>query len=160
MPDTPSFLAERLLTEGNKSAQFFRDLPGEAWNTVIYTEGAAWKATQVLAHFTATEISLYRLLKNILEGGRGAPEDFDINSYNERKVAQLTSHDVEDLISQFLQQRTETSALVSQLTQQDLERQGRHPFLGQAPLAEIIKIIYRHNQIHQREIRKALDERV
>jgi hypothetical protein len=35
-----------------------------------------------------------------------------------------------------------------------LLHQGRHPFLGRAPLSEIIKIIYRHNQIHLREIRQ------
>jgi len=160
MPDTPSFLAERLLTEGNKSVQFFRDLPGEAWDRTIYTEGTTWKTIQVLAHFVATELSLYRLLENILGGGSGAPEDFDINAYNERKVTQLVNQDADTLLAKFLQQRAATAALVSRLTQADLERQGRHPFLGRTPLAEIIKIIYRHNQIHQREMRKVLGENV
>ncbi len=160
MPDTPTFLAERLLTEGNKSVQFFRDLPAAAWDLTIYTEGTTWKPIQVLAHFAATEHSLYRLLENILAGGAGAPEDLDINAYNERKVAQLAEQDADSLLAKFLQYRAASVALVNRLTPTDLERQGRHPFLGRASLAEIIKIIYRHNQIHQREMRKALGEQV
>jgi hypothetical protein len=36
----------------------------------------------------------------------------------------------------------------------DLERIGRHPFLGVAPLVEMIKLVYRHNGIHIRDARK------
>jgi hypothetical protein len=158
MPDNPTFLAERLLAEGYKSVQFFRDLPAQSWDKVIYMEGTAWKAIQMLAHFTASELSLFKLLENILGGGSGSPEDFDINLFNERKVAQLAHMDADTLLVEFINQREKTSHLVNQMTMADLERQGRHPYLGVSSLAEIIKIIYRHNQIHQREMRKALGE--
>ena len=156
MPETAEFLAERLVSEGKKTIQFLQELPEQAWAQTIYTDGAAWTVTQILAHFTTTESSLYRLLENIIGGGSGSPEDFNINAYNERKAAQLDGTPISILLEQFLQQRQQTAAYVNRLSAHDLERQGRHPFLGIAPVREIVKIIYRHNQIHQREIRRAL----
>jgi len=47
--------------------------------------------------------------------------------------------------------------MVSQFDDPDLEKSGRHPWLGMAQVEEIIKLMYRHNQIHQREIREALE---
>jgi hypothetical protein len=37
----------------------------------------------------------------------------------------------------------------------DLAKLGRHPFLGITSLEDIIKMVYRHNQIHMREIRRS-----
>jgi hypothetical protein len=156
MPESPTFLADRLLAEGQKSILFFKELKADDWHKTIYTDGAYWTPKQVLAHFLATEISLYMLLQNILSGGEGSPTDFDTNLYNQRKVARLENETVEKMINLFLENRSRTASLVRQLSEHELEIQGRHPFLGVAPLTEIIKIIYRHNQIHQREIRTIL----
>jgi hypothetical protein len=38
----------------------------------------------------------------------------------------------------------------------DLAKQGRHPFLGTASLSDMIKLMYMHNQIHIRDIRRML----
>lgn len=156
MPDTPAFLAERLRAEGEKSVQFFQSLSKEALEKIIYTDGAAWNARHVLIHFVTAEISLCKLIENIIAGGSGSPEDFDIDGYNRRKVESYAKTSLEDLIADFRVYRERTASLVSQLAEADLARQGRHPFLGMAALSEIIKIIYRHNQIHQREIRQAI----
>jgi hypothetical protein len=58
------------------------------------------------------------------------------------------------LLEQFIAVRAEMTAWVAALTEADLEKQGRHPYLGQATLAEMIKMVYRHNQIHYRDLRK------
>jgi DinB superfamily len=156
MPDTPEFLAERLLQEGQKTQDFFRVLELAQWDIVIYTEGMQWTVRQVLAHFVATEGAIQKLMKNILEGGPGSPSDFNIDAYNERKVAALREATPQELIGQFSHLRQKSAALVSGMTQEDLNRRGRHPFLGVTDLSEIIKLLYRHNQIHQRDVRKLL----
>ena len=158
MPDTPAFLAERLLYEGEKSIAFFQSLAPEQLDQTIYTEGSQWTARQVLTHFVFSEHSLCRLVKNIAAGGSGSPENFDIDGYNERKVKDFEKTALPELLEQFRQNRKNTAMVVANLQVEDLQRQGRHPFLGIAPLAEIIKIIYRHNQIHQREIRQELSK--
>ena len=156
MTDTPQFLSERLISEGEKSIAFFKEIRLDQYSQVIYTEGSHWTVHQVIAHFVTSEHSLCRLVENIACGGPGTPEDFNIDSYNERKVLELASMSVDEMLERFRLNRQMTAALVAGLQLSDLEKQGRHPFLGVAPLTEIIKIIYRHNQIHQREVRKAL----
>ncbi len=152
--DTPDHLAKRLIEDGEKTLAYFRDLPREYCDQTIYTDGSCWTLRQVLAHLVAAEKSLTRLVSNILGGGKGTPEDFELNVYNERKVAELRDISMDELAEHFAGLRRETAALVTGLQPADLALTGRHPFLGVAPLAEIIKIIYRHNQIHQRDVRK------
>ncbi len=158
MPDTPAFLAERLRVEGQKSAAFFRQLSPGDWSKTIYTDGETWTLHEVLAHFVTAELSLCRLVQNIAGGGSGSSEDFDLNAYNSRKVAGLKEAGVEEMIAQYLENRSKTAEVVAGLSEQDLQKRGRHPYLGVTDLTEIIKIIYRHNQIHQREIRAAVSE--
>ena len=157
MTETPTFLAERLRTEGEKSAEFFRKLSPDDWKKTIYTDGETWTLHEVLAHFVTSELSLCRLVENIASGGPGSSEDFNLDAYNARKVASLKEAQTEDLVTQFLSNRQKTAEVVAHLAAEDLERKGRHPFLGVAPLTEIIKIIYRHNQIHLREVRTVLN---
>jgi len=156
MTDTPQFLQERLLSEAEKTLDFFRQLPEESWQRVLYTEGAHWTVRQVLAHFAAAEESIHRLIQNILAGGGGTPEDFNLDVYNERKVAALNEATTADLMQQFSANRQKNASLVAGMSQEDLAKTGRHPFLGIASLADIIKLLYRHNQIHLRDIRKVL----
>lgn len=156
MAETGPYLAERLRVEGEKSVRFFEELAPEDWGRTIYTEGSRWSVRDILAHFVAAEYAFTLLIDNILQGGSGSPEDLDLNEYNERRVAKLNADSVPELLAKFSQYRNANAQRVESLSAADLERRGRHPFLGVAPLVDTIKLIYRHNQIHQREIRQAL----
>jgi hypothetical protein len=61
-----------------------------------------------------------------------------------------------ELLSQYTIQRKKICQLVSSMSADDLQRTGRHPFLGVTQVEEMVKLIYRHNQIHLRDIRKIL----
>ena len=156
MPDTPSHLSERMLSEGYKTLEFFRHLTPEQWGVTIYTEGSEWVVRDVLAHFVSAESGMTRLVESILAGGAGTPDDFDLNAYNERKVAGLKGVSAEDLLVQFAALREKSAALVRGLSSEDLAKTGRHPWLGVAALTDILKMMYRHNQIHQRDIRRSI----
>lgn len=156
MTASPEFLIDRLRDEGEKSIDFFLEISPEKWETRIYTDGSQWTVRQILAHFALAESSLCRLVENIVNGGSGTPEDFDLNAYNERKVSSSSSLTDSELVDLFRENRRNTISLVSKLSITDLKKKGRHPFLGHASLVDIIKLIYRHNQIHIREIRQAL----
>ena len=39
---------------------------------------------------------------------------------------------------------------------EELEIKGRHPFLRETVLREMIKMLYLHNQIHYRDFKKVL----
>lgn len=158
MPETPAFLAERLKTEGDKTAAFFASLTPDQWKAEVYTEGETWTIRNILAHFVTSEKAFVSLFANICDGGAGVSEDFDIDRYNasqQKKTRELTPA---ELLDQFKIIRAEMIAFVSALDETDLFKQGRHPFLGQTTLAEMIKMIYRHNQIHYRDLRKIIEE--
>lgn len=156
MTEIPQRLGERLAMEGERTLDFFRSLTADEWNAGIYSSGPVWNVSQVLAHFVSAEKAFLLLIEDILNGGQGAPQDFNIDEFNERQVQEFGSFNPQDLLEQFRGLRRRSVELVSGITPQDLQRVGRHPFLGAAPLEDIIKLLYRHNQIHQRDIRKTL----
>jgi hypothetical protein len=156
MPDTPSSLAGRLMDEGLKTKGFFNNLTTEQWEIKVYSDGTQWNIHQILTHFVSSEVSFTELIKNVMQGGQGAPESFDIDVYNEKKVYQMRELSSTDLMERYMVARKLNVELVSGMSPDDLLKKGRHPFLGVASLADMIKLIYRHNQIHQRDIRKLL----
>ena len=154
MSDTPAFLAERLRIEGDRTIAYFSELKPEQWLETVYTEGETWTIRSVLAHYVTAEKGFITIFSRIREGGPGVPDDFDIDRFNasqQRKTRELATS---ELLENFKAVRAQMVELVASLTDEDLKREGRHPFLGQTTLNEMIKMVYRHNQIHSRDMRK------
>ena len=112
MSESPDRLAARMQTEGEKTVAFFRELAPDEWRLMVYEGGMCWSVRQILAHFVSTEKGFYDLIENILEGGKGSPDDFDIDRYNERHVVELELIEQQELIEQFLERRQKNIALV------------------------------------------------
>lgn len=157
MSDIPVFLAERLKAEGEKFYAIFEDLTEAQWQIEVYAEGTTWTIRNVLAHFVTSERGFLKLFTNILEGGVGAADDFSIDGYNARQQENTKDLTPDMLLEQFRSVRAKMVAWVSDLTEEDLSIEGRHPGLGLVPLADMIKMVYRHNQIHFRDIRRVLN---
>ena len=149
-------IANNLHEAGEKSVAFFAAISAEKWEQKIYTEGSNWNLRQVLAHFVATESGFSQLIAHTILGDAQLPDDFDLNVYNEKKVDQLHDFTPEMLLERFIELRAETVKMVQSMPDSDLEKEGHHPFFGMAPVGSMLKLIYRHNQIHQRDIRKLL----
>jgi hypothetical protein len=147
----------KLVNEGEKTLIFFKSLSDDQLERTVYSEGATWNVREVLAHFVSAEMAFFELLSDVLAGGMGAPEGFDIDAFNQKMVSTLQDTPVSDLLDQFRKLRQQTASAVSQINHETLERTGRHPFLGIAPLVDIIKLIYRHNQIHLRDVRRIVE---
>ena len=149
-------LVQKLKSEGEKYAAIFADLTDEQWQKEVYTEGSVWTIRSILAHLVTAERGFTKLFPSIRDGGPGAGEDFDIDRYNasqQEKTRELTP---QELLEQFKSVRAEMADWVSSLDEADLDKTGRHPFLGQTTLREMIKLVYLHNQLHYRDVRKAL----
>jgi len=158
MTETPAFLADRLKSEGDKTIVFFNSLKDENWEITVYTEGSEWTIRNVLAQFVSADQGFIRLFKDILAGGKGAADDFDIDRYNAKQQELIKDASRQELVKFFQAGRFEMISLVGSLSIEDLQREGRHPFLGLTTLAEMIKMVYRHNQIHHRDLRKLIDD--
>ncbi len=151
-------LVQRISSETDKLLAFFHDLAPDQWAQTVYSGDKPWTIQQILAHLASAEIEFTRQLDDFLAGGLGAPEGFDIDAFNAREVAALGEVQPIELMRRFEQARRSNIEKVSRVGESDLARQGRHPYLGIAPLSEIVKMIYRHNQIHLRDIRRVLNQ--
>ncbi|MEW6567902.1 MAG: DinB family protein [Chloroflexota bacterium] len=159
MDETLALILRRLTTEGEKTAAFFEALGPDDWDQQVYTTGSRWRARHILAHFVSAERAYGRTLCQVLAGESGLPRDFDLDAFNEAEVASLIALDTPSLLAAFRQARAETVDLVSSLDSDDLAQRGYHPWFGDSALEDMLKLIYRHNAIHQRDVRRALDTR-
>lgn len=153
-------LAEKLKTEGDRFIAFFSSVSEDQWQCEVYTEGTTWTIRNVLSHFVTSERGLVRLFEQIRQGGPGAADDFSIDRYNARQQEKTQNLTPAELLEQYKSVRADSIAWVSGLKDGELEIQGRHPWLQQTTLREMIKMLYLHNQLHYRDIRKALSSQV
>ncbi len=158
MREEVQLLAQKLAQEGEKVTAFFRSLADEAWSKPVYIKPQTWTVRDVLAHLVTAEKGLLELFESILQGSAGVAEDFSIDDYNAIQLEKTSSFTPTELLESYRQTRTETVRWTLQRTPAELERQGRHPFLGKTTLREMLKMIYLHNQLHLRDVRKALQE--
>ena len=135
---------------------FFKNLNSEQLGMMIYPEEPGWTAQQILAHFITIEQSMQWLFKDILAGGPGSPEDFDVDRFNLTQPKKLDGLSLEELIAKFRSVRRGTIELVGGMKDKDLDREGRHAFHGHGKLERFIVWAYEHTRLHLDDIRKKL----
>jgi uncharacterized damage-inducible protein DinB len=149
-------LAEKLKIEGERMAAFFSELTDEQWLDEVYTEGETWTIRNVLSHFVTSERGLIRLFERIRTTGEGASEDFSIDRYNAAQQEKTKDLASAELLEQYKQVRAEAVKWVTGLKDEELDIKGRHPFLGETVIREMVKMLYLHNQLHYRDVKRAL----
>ena len=106
--------------------------------------------------FVTSERGLVKLFEQIRQGGGGVTDEFSIDRFNASQQEKTKELPFAELLEKYKSTRTETITWVSGLKEADLELTGRHPFLGETTLREMIKMLYLHNQIHYRDLKKVL----
>jgi hypothetical protein len=148
-------IRQRLNDEGNKTVEYFKSLSPEEWECQIYQVGSEWRVREVLAHFISAERAYQKYLREVLEGGQGAPENMDIDEFNESEVPGIEGSPAE-LIEKFKQVRIDTIYLTESLGDEDLDRVANHPWFEAKDVRWYLKLLYRHNTMHRMDIRKAI----
>jgi hypothetical protein len=156
MPDSPQALADRLREEGSRVIDFFNALTQEQWGHCVYQQESVWNFHDLLAHFVSSEIGRKKLIVNVAGGGKGAPPDFEIDRFNQREVEGLSNESNSYLLQLFSEERSNLATFVSTLEMEDLVKIGNDPFLRTALLLDMVKLTYRHLQIHLRDARRCL----
>ncbi len=149
-------LAEKLKTEGERMVAFFSELKEDQWTNEVYTEGTTWSICNVLSHFVTSERGLVKLFERIRTTGEGVADDFSIDRYNASQQDKTKDLPPADLLEQYKQVRADSVQWVSGLKEEELEIKGRHPFLGETVIREMVKMLYLHNQLHYRDVKRAL----
>ena len=143
---------------GEEIEAFFSNLPAAALAHPVYTEEVQWTVQRVLAHLITIEGSMQKLFKNILDGGPGAPEDFNVGRFNRTQPQKLDHLSLEALLEGFHRVRAATIEMVADMTEADLDREGRHPFHGHGKLERFVRWAYEHARLHENDVRRALDD--
>lgn len=138
---------------------FFESLSPDALGTQVYQDGAQWTVQQVLAHFITIERSMQWLFKDILAGGPGSPEGFDVERFNRTQPKKLDGKTIDELIALFQSVRNDTISIVRSMSDADFDREGRHAFHGHGKLERFIYWAYEHVALHLEDLRKRLKKR-
>lgn len=156
MVDRKDDIINELEKAGAETVAFYHSLTPDELDILVYTEEVQWTVRQVLAHFITIEQSMQWLFRDILKGGPGSPENFDLNRFNRTQPAKLDGLSLEELLHRFKAVRRETIAIVEKMSEADFDRTGRHAFHGHGKLARFIRWAYEHQRLHTEDIYKAL----
>jgi hypothetical protein len=153
---SPQELSDSLRTNGEKNVEFIRQIPESVLDLRIYQDGAGWSVRDLLVHLVDAEKYLRILIERIAKGGEGVSEDFDLDDYNGNAVRIAKEREFVWLADEFELLRNQTVEMVAQLTPQNLQEKGRHPFLGMTQVSEMLKLMGLHVQLHLRDIRRLI----
>ncbi len=156
MADRKQAIIAELETAAEEVVSLYTTLSPDALERPVYTESIRWNVRQVLAHLVTIEKSMHWLFRNLLAGGPGAPEDFDIDRFNRSQPAKLDHLALDGLIDRFRDVRTETVDIVASMQDEDFDREGRHPFHGHGRLERFIRWAYEHQRLHADDVRRAV----
>ncbi|MEW6567966.1 MAG: DinB family protein [Chloroflexota bacterium] len=153
-------LTARLEKGRRKTHEILSALGAEAWDGCLYppvrTPGRcgppAWTVRDLLAHFVSAEEALRLICQDTAVGGQGAPEGFDFDAFNAYEQDRFRQRTPPQLLEDVWQARQETLDWLGTLSEDDLDRVGRHPVLGQVSLETMITAIYAHQLLHMREL--------
>ena len=137
---------------------FYRSLSPDELRVQVYEDGAQWTVQQVLAHFITIERSMQWLFKNILAGGPGSTEDFDVERFNRTQPKKYDGKTIDELIAEFKSVRNETIAIVRSMSDDDLDREGLHAFHGHGKLERFVTWVYEHVALHMEDLHQRLQK--
>jgi DinB superfamily len=134
-----------------KTLERFNALAAETWQAAVYEGPPRWTARDLAAHFYSAEVHLLLMARNVADGGEGAPDGFDYNEFNAQEQERLAGMTCGEVLARLAQARRETIAFASALSEEQLDRVGRHPALGMVSLEIMLTAIYGHQLMHMRD---------
>jgi hypothetical protein len=159
MKDRGTVIIAELEKNLDDCALFFKSLSPDELSLQVYQNGAQWTTQQVLAHFITIERSMQWLFKNILDGGPGSPEGFDVERFNRTQPRKWDGKTFNELIAQFKSVRDDTISIVRSMSDADFDREGRHAFHGHGKLERFIRWAYEHVDLHLEDLHKRLQKK-
>jgi hypothetical protein len=135
---------------------FFKGLDSGQLGIMVYPDDPGWTVQQILAHLITIEGPMQWLFKDLLAGGPGSPQDFDLDRFNRTQPRKLDGLSLDELCDKFRSVRRDTIALVEGMEDKDLDREGRHAFHGHGKLERFIVWAYEHARLHLDDVRNIL----
>jgi len=146
-------LIAKLEKGGLKTREIFAMLSPEQCAHVIYEDPCVWCIRDLMAHFLSSEEALLKLVQDVAAGGAGASPDFDYDAFNAKEQERLRGQSPQQLLEALGKARQATLDWVRTLDDEQLDRVGRHPALGEVTLETMIIAVYGHQLMHMQDVR-------
>ena len=139
------------------SLVIFSRLTPEQWEMPVPSdEGALWKARDVLAHVAVSEGGQLTVIKRVLAGEGGVPEDFELNRYNRRSVQKQAERSVPELLAGIARDHAQVLETLAAVSDADLDKTGRHARGDTLSVEQFFQRISEHRRQHAEEIAHSL----
>jgi uncharacterized protein (TIGR03083 family) len=149
-------IIEKLQKGRSRTLHILGALSPEQWAVTVYPGPPRWDARALLVHLLSAEEYFLAICREVAVGGQGVPVGFDYDTYNAREQERLQGWSPQALLLALDEARRATLAWVRDLDDDDLDRMGRHPVLGEVTLQVMITAIYGHALVHMRDLQAAL----
>jgi hypothetical protein len=156
-PSRIDSLLAKLEKGHQKTREYFKRLSPDEWQGSIYGD-PDWDARNLLAHYVSAEQHLLELAENVASKGPGAPEGFDLDRFNADEQDRLRGQTKQELFDalDYAHQATVNWAIT--LSDEQLDRKGKHPVLGEISVEDMLTAIYGHQILHMRDITRRRKE--
>jgi hypothetical protein len=126
----------------------------EQWSTTLYTDGAVWTIKDMLAHQIRPNAS-FNTTGAIFWRAAPAHRKIFRSTRSQCRGRVDGRSDGCRFVGRFARHAPASIDLVAMIVRLIL-RQGRHPFFGLMMIEDMFKLIYRHNMMHARDLRRVL----
>jgi uncharacterized protein (TIGR03083 family) len=110
-----------------------------------------WSAKDLVAHLSSIDQRLRGQMQAAIDGAPWAPAE-DVDTFNERMVAERRSWTEEQVRAELDRSRDETLSLFDSVKEGDLDRYIDHPRRGRQTILDLCTNAARHIQTHANEI--------
>ncbi len=110
-----------------------------------------WSARDVMAHLATIDERLHSQMQAALDS-KPYENTEDVNTFNERKVAELRGWSLEQVRAELDRQRDATLALFDSANESQLDNYIDHPRRGRLTLIDLLTHAGEHIQTHANEI--------
>ncbi len=125
--------------------------PGD-WERSIQDEDQQWTARQILSHLVDAQRGMTNQLGKISLGEDVIPPDFDLNRWNRRAVEKAADKTTHELLAALDEGRAALKQALGGLSDEQLDKRGRHSSLKIMSVEEIAHLIGTHEADHARII--------
>lgn len=115
-----------------------------------------WSIKDILGHIASAEKAHLAFIKRMCEedNPQMVPPgvQFDLDRWNASQVSRGEKLTLEEIWAELEEARRGSLALLNHLTEEQLSHQGVHAIWGEITVAQRLRIIHIHDQMHRRDI--------
>ncbi len=155
-------IKQRLGHQREMLLAFLADLDAADWHTAVFPDDEEidppWTVADLVRHLADAEQSMTRLMQLIRDGGEGVPADFDLNRWNNSRLAKNRHKSLAAALAEMETNRAALFAFIDSLSEADLEKAGRHGRGTIMTIDQICILIAGHDKLHLADIKRVIGE--